>query len=305
MRKIRLNNDAKTQQYLVNNVSLVQTHFEALHSATLFGARVNLPLFSDGRAAECAVVHWPFWAESLLLHGNSLSALQSSQQFHDDISTFVHLLVSTQETNDTTPSGSALGHNCYGHINSPVLAGPIWNVTSEAMPTSLAEALTQLSFFEFLQRCNLIIAPIQPSQLPVPISPLDTTVQTTSPCDASQDASTKTSDQPVSSLSLDVAVQTTFHSVRTSSLHAAVQTIPHRTLSQNVSTQMGSRSTSSFSCGARCFHTTTAHGVLYSMYLLERSSGPPILRSSVPAISTSSTCLSAAAARTRTARHAS
>ena len=72
-------------------------------------------------------------------------------------------------------------------------------------------------------------------------------MQTTSPCDASQDASTQTSDQPVSSLSLDVAVQTSFHSVRTSPLDAAVQTIPHSTLSQNVSTQMGSHSASSFS----------------------------------------------------------
>ena len=72
-------------------------------------------------------------------------------------------------------------------------------------------------------------------------------MQTTSPCEISQDASTQTCDQPVSSLSLDVAVQTSFHSVRTSSLDAAVQTIPHSTLSQNVSTQIGSRSASSFS----------------------------------------------------------
>ena len=46
---------------------------------------------------------------------------------------------------------------------------------------------------------------------------------------------------------LDVAVQTIFHSVRSSSLDAAAQTIPHSTPSQNVSTQMGSRSASSFS----------------------------------------------------------
>ena len=58
--------------------------------------------------------------------GNSFSALQSSQQFHDD-STSVHPL----------------------------------DVTCEAMPTSLAEALTQLSFLEFLQRCNLLIAFLQ------------------------------------------------------------------------------------------------------------------------------------------------
>ena len=52
-----------------------------------------------------------------------------------------------------------------------------------------------------------------------------------------KDASTQTSDQPVSSLSFDVAVQTSFHSVHTSSLDAARQklhavlplrTFPHR-----------------------------------------------------------------------------
>ena len=135
-------------------------------------------------------------------------SLQSSQQFHDDpVSTSVHPLVSTQEINDTTPSCSALGPQLLlSHIGSPVLAGPTRNVTGEAMPTSLAEALTQLSFLEFVQRCNFLIAPLQPIQLLVPISPLDVAVQTTSPCEVSQDASTQTSDQPVSSLSLDVAV---------------------------------------------------------------------------------------------------
>ena len=43
----------------------------------------------------------------------------------------------------------------------------------------------------------------------------------------------------------DVAVRTSFHGIHTSSLDAAVQTIPHSTLSQHVSTQMGSRSASS------------------------------------------------------------
>ena len=88
--------------------------------------------------------------------GNSLSALHSSQQFHDDtVSTSVHPLVSTQETNGTTSSGSPFGPQLpHGPISSPVLAGPTRNVTSEAMPTSLAEAVTQLSFLEFLQRCK-------------------------------------------------------------------------------------------------------------------------------------------------------
>ena len=129
--------------------------------------------------------------------GNSLSALHSSQQFHDDtVSTSVHPLVSTQEINGTTSSGSAFGPQVpRGPISSPVLAGPTRNVTGEAIPTSLAEAVTQLSFLEFLQRCNLLIASPQPLQLPVPISLLDAAVQTTPPCDASQDVSTQTSDQ--------------------------------------------------------------------------------------------------------------
>ena len=140
------------------------------------------------------------------------------------------------------------------------------------MSTSLAEAVTQLSFLEFLQRCNLLIAPLQPPQLPVPISLLDAAMQTTSPCDASQDASTQTSDQPVSSLSFDVAVQTSFHSVHTSSLDAAVQTIPHSTLSQDVSTQMGSRPASSFSLDVfvqapTC--STVVHGVSTQLPLTE------------------------------------
>ena len=92
-----------------------------------------------------------------------------------------------------------------------------------------------------------MIAPPQPPQLPVPISLRDAAVQTTPPCDASQDVSTQTSDQPVSSASFEVAVQASFHRVHTSFLDAAVQTTPHSTLSQHVSTQMGSRSASSFS----------------------------------------------------------
>ena len=103
--------------------------------------------------------------------------------------------------NGTTSSGSVSGPQLpHSLISSHVPAGPARNVTGEAMPTSLAEAVTQLSFLEFLQRCNLLIAPLQLPQLPVPISLLDAAAQTTPPCDASQDASTQTSDQPVSSL---------------------------------------------------------------------------------------------------------
>ena len=178
---------------------------------------------------------------------NSLSAPHSAQQLQNGtIATSVQPLAYTQEAYGAVSSGfmssPLLPHNA---ISSQVPACPTRNVTGDVMP--LAEAITQLSFLEFLQRCGIPIAPPQPSQLPVPISLLDAAVQTTPPCVASQDMSTQTSDQSVSSLSFDVAVQTSSHGIHTSSLDAAVQTIPHNTLSQHVSTQIGSRSAFSFS----------------------------------------------------------
>ena len=181
--------------------------------------------------------------------GNSFSALHSSQQVHEDTaSTSVHPLVSTQEINDTTPSCSALGPQVlHGHIGSPVRAGPTRNVTGDAMPTSFDVALTQLSFLEFVQRCNVLAAPSQSTQLPASVSLVDVAMQTFAPCEVSQDSSTQTSDQPGPSLSLDVAVHTVFRSV----------TLSHSSLAQDVSTQFGSRTVSSFSiadfytkCGA-------------------------------------------------------
>ena len=97
--------------------------------------------------------------------GNSLSAPHFFQQLHDGtVSTSVQPPVSTQATNGTTSLGS---------VSNP---GPTRIITGEVMPTSLAEAVTQLSFLEFLQRCNLLTAPPQPPQLPVPISLLDAAV---------------------------------------------------------------------------------------------------------------------------------
>ena len=136
---------------------------------------------------------------------NSLSALHSSQQVHDDSG--LHVCASTgldPALIDNTASCSALGSQLlHDHTGSPVLAGPTRNVTDEAMPTSFVEALTQLSFSEFVQRCNLLVAPSQSTQLPAPVSLIDVAVQTASPCEISQDSSTQTSDQPGSSLSLD------------------------------------------------------------------------------------------------------
>ena len=76
----------------------------------------------------------------------------------------------------------------------------------------LAEAITQLSFLEFLQSCGVPIAPPQPSQLPVLISPLETAVQTIPHSTLSQHVSTQMGARPASSFSLDVAVQTPLRS---------------------------------------------------------------------------------------------
>ena len=194
--------------------------------------------------------------------GNSLSALHSSQQVHvDTVSTSVHSQPTTQRLIDNTPSCSAIGPQLlHRNTGSPALAGPTRNVTGEAMPTSFDVALTQLSFLEFVQRCNVLATPSQSTQLPASVSLADAAVQTAAPCEVSQDSSTQTSDQPGSSLSLDVAVQTTPCSACSSFLDAAVQTPSYSPLSQDVSTQFGSRTVSSFSVDAAL--QTSTHSVV-------------------------------------------
>ena len=179
--------------------------------------------------------------------GNSLSASHSVQQLQNcTITNSVQLLSNTQEANGVASSGlvSSPSLPC-STICSQVPVCPTRHVTGNVIP--LADAITQLSFLEFLQHCGVSIAPSQPSQLPVPISLLDAAVQATPPCDALQDVSTQTSDQQVSSLSFDVAVQTSPHGIHISSTDAAVQTTLQIAPSQHVSTQIGSRSVSSFS----------------------------------------------------------
>ena len=156
--------------------------------------------------------------------GNSFSAPHFVQQLQNGtIATPVQPPASIQEVDGPASSGvissSLLSRSA---ISSQVTADPTRNGTGDVMP--LAEAITQLSFLEFLQRCGVSIAPPQPSQLPVPISLLDAAVQTTPPCDVSQEVSTQTSDQQ-DTLSCDVAVQTSFYGAHTLSLDAAVQTI--------------------------------------------------------------------------------
>ena len=178
--------------------------------------------------------------------GNSFSASHSVQQLQNcTITKSLQSLAYTQEANGVASSGfvSSPPLPC-STISSQVPVCPTRNVTGVVMP--LAEAITQLSFLEFLQRCGVSIAPPQPSQPPVPISLLDAAVQTTPPCDVSQEVSTQTSDQQ-DTLSCDVAVQTSFRGAHTLSLDTAVQTTSPSTLSQHVSTQIGSRSAFSFS----------------------------------------------------------
>ena len=178
--------------------------------------------------------------------GNSFSVPHSAQQLqHGTPATPAQPPASIQEVNAPASSGvissSLLSRSAF---SSQVTEAPTRNGTGGVMP--LAEAITQLSFLEFLQRCGVSIAPPQPSQPPVSISLLEAAVQTTTPCNVSQDVSTQTSDQP-DTLSCDVAVQTSFYGAPTLSLDAAAQTTSPSTSSQHASTQMGSRSASSFS----------------------------------------------------------
>ena len=121
--------------------------------------------------------------------GKSFSVPHSVQQLQNGtIATPVQPLASIEEANGAASSGfvSSSLLSCSA-ISSQVIAGPTRNVTGDVMP--LAEAITQLSFLEFLQRCGVSIAPPQPSQLPVPISLLDAAVQTNPPGDVFQDVS--------------------------------------------------------------------------------------------------------------------
>ena len=194
--------------------------------------------------------------------GNSLSVLHSSQQVHEDsVPTSVHSRPTTQQLIENMPSCAAIGPQLlHRNTGSPALAGPTRYVTGETMPTSFDVALTQLSFLEFVQRCNVLAIPSRSTHLPAPVSLVDVAVQTASPCEVSQDSSTQTSDQSGSLLSLDVAVQTTSCSASSSFLDAAVQTPSYSPLSQDVSTQFGSRTVSSFSVDAAL--QTSTHSVV-------------------------------------------
>ena len=191
--------------------------------------------------------------------GNSFSVPHSVlQSLHGTPVNSEQLPAFIQEVNAPTSSGvtSSSLLSCSA-VSSQATVAPTRNGTGGVIP--LAEAITQISFLEFLQRFGVSIAPPQPPQSPVSNSLLEAAVQTTTPCNVSQDVSTQTSDHS-DTLSSDVAVQTSFFGALTLSLDAAAQTITPSTLSQHVSTQMGSRSASSFSVDASV--QITAHSAV-------------------------------------------
>ena len=99
--------------------------------------------------------------------GNSFSASHSVLQLqNDETANSVQPLTHTQQANGTASSGSVSSPPLpCSTISSQVPVCPIRNVTGDVMP--LAQAITQLSFLEFLQHCGVPLAPPQPSQLPV------------------------------------------------------------------------------------------------------------------------------------------
>ena len=207
--------------------------------------------------------------------GNSFSASHSVLQLQNaETANSVQPLTHTQQANDAASSGSVSSPPLPCSTISPqVPVCPSRNVTGEVMP--LAQAITQLSFLEFLQHCGVPLAPPQPSQLPVPISFVDAAVQTNQPGDVFQDVSTQTSDQQSSSLSFDVAVQTSSHGIHILSLDAAVQTTSPSTLFQHVSTQMGSRALlprSLLMCLFRLLYAVMCHTMLPHNYRSRSSS---------------------------------
>ena len=220
----------------------MRAQYVALLRFFLFGACLCSSLSLDGMQTPPGITK----GNQSYFSGNTFSVPHSAQQLQNDTpATLVQPLASIQEVDAPASSGviSSSLLSCSA-FSSQVTVAPTRFGTRSVIP--LAEAITQLSFLEFLQRCGVSIVPHQPSRPPVSITLRDATVQTTPLCDVSHQVSTQTAVQQ-DTLSCDVAVQTSFYGVHTFSLDAAAQTTSPSTLSQHVSTQMGSRAASSFS----------------------------------------------------------
>ena len=100
-------------------------------------------------------------------------------------------LASRQESNGTaSPSFVSSPQFTHSAISPQVQTSPTRIVTGDVMSATLPEAATQLSFAEFLERCNLLRAPL-PRRQPNPTLFLDAAAQTFPRCAASADASTQ------------------------------------------------------------------------------------------------------------------
>ena len=136
--------------------------------------------------------HGTTWWNHSSYTGVRPSALHCLQQVQAGASSAssAQPLASKQDFNGTASSGSVSSPQLpHCAISSQVPAGSTRNVTGD-VSTSLAEAATQLSFLEFLQRCNLLIAP-PPRPQPCPTLLLDAAAQTFPHSAASADETTQ------------------------------------------------------------------------------------------------------------------
>ena len=150
--------------------------------------------FSIGRTTEHAAASWHHRAESLLLHG--YSALRTT--LSPTVTSWCEL--SALPCRYWPPHGSLFGTATPSSVSCPqvthsaispqVQTGPTRIVTSDVMSATLAEAATQLSFAEFLERCILLRASPPPLQ-PNPTLLLDAATQTVPHIAVSQDVSTQ------------------------------------------------------------------------------------------------------------------
>ena len=180
---------------------------------------------------------------STRVYGSQHYTLQQSQAGASS-SSLVQTLASAKESIGTASSSFVSSPQLpHSAISSQVLAGPTRNVTGDVMSDTLAEAATQLSCAEFLERCNLLRAP-PPRPQPNPTLLLDAATQTFPLSAASAEVSTQlplaefflgciypedpldysapppahgktcpTCSRPIPSLLLDAAAQTPSHTV--------------------------------------------------------------------------------------------
>ena len=127
--------------------------------------------------------------------GNSLSALHSLQQFQAGASSppSVQMSTSIRVSHGAAPSSSVFCPQVTLSAAHPqVQLDPTRTITSDLLSATLAEAVTQLSFAAFLERCIFVHAS-PPPQLPVPTPSLDAATQTLPHTAASRDVSTQLS----------------------------------------------------------------------------------------------------------------